>query len=151
MRSHADRWEPGGLRWGVEPMCAVLTEYLGLRIAPSTFYEHAVRPVGQRSAAVRDAAMLEQVRRVHRDNNAGTYGARKVWLQLNREGVAVARCTVERLMRADGLVGVCRGKVRRTTIPDPAAGRPADLVGRHSGLRPRWEAQYDRALDQGHA
>jgi putative transposase len=80
---------------------------------------------------VRDAALLEQIRRVHAENNDGTYGARKVWLQLNREGTPVARCTVERLMRADGLVGVRRGTSKRTTIADPAAQRAADLVQRH--------------------
>ncbi len=58
------------------------------------------------------------------------YGARKVWLQLNREGVPVARCTVERLMKAEGLHGAVRGKVKRTTIPDPAAERARDLVCR---------------------
>lgn len=107
-----------------------MTEHLGLRIAPSTYYEHAARPVDERPAARRDAALLEQIRRVHSENNHGTYGARKVWLQLNREGVPVARCTVERLMRSAGLVGVRRGKTRRTTVADPAAARPADLVQR---------------------
>ena len=58
------------------------------------------------------------------------YGARKVWLVLNREGIAVARCTVERLMTELGLTGAVRGKVKRTTIADPAAARPADLVQR---------------------
>jgi putative transposase len=62
--------------------------------------------------------------------NYGVYGARKVWLTLNREGIAVARCTVERLMAELGLAGATRGGVRRTTIADPAAIRPADLVGR---------------------
>lgn len=60
--------------------------------------------------------------------NYGVYGARKVWLQLNREGVAVARCTVERLMRELGLAGARRGRPIRTTRPDLAAARPADLV-----------------------
>ena len=63
----------------------MLTEHLGLRIAPSTYYEHAARPAQTRPAAVRDAALLEQIRRVHTENNHGTYGARKVWLQLNLE------------------------------------------------------------------
>ena len=58
------------------------------------------------------------------------YGARKVWRQLQREGVGVARCTVERLMRQEGLKGVVRGEKRRTTIPDDSAARPADLVDR---------------------
>ena len=58
------------------------------------------------------------------------YGARKVWRQLQREGVGVARCTVERLMRQEGLKGVVRGETKRTTIPDEDAARPADLVDR---------------------
>ena len=108
----------------------VLTEHLGMRIAPSTYYEHVARPVGQRPHAMRDAALLGQIRRVHAANNQGTYGARKVWLQLNREGIPAARCAVERLMRRAGLAGVVRGKTRRTTIADLAAQRPADMVGR---------------------
>jgi putative transposase len=70
-----------------------------------------------------------EIQRVHRENY-GVYGARKVWLQLNREGIRVARCTVERLMGRLGLRGAVRGKVKRTTIADPAAPRPADLVQR---------------------
>jgi putative transposase len=66
---------------------------------------------------------------VHRENFA-VYGARKVWLALNREGIAVARCTVERLMGELGLRGAVRGRIKRTTIADPACERPADLVGR---------------------
>ena len=62
--------------------------------------------------------------------NYGVYGARKVWLALNREGIKVARCTVERLMAELGLSGAVRGKTKRTTIADPAGPRPADLVGR---------------------
>ena len=65
--------------------------------------------------------------------NFGVYGARKVWLALNREGVTVARCTVERLMKSLGLQGVRRGKVKRTTIADAAAHRPRDLVQRRFG------------------
>jgi putative transposase len=63
------------------------------------------------------------------------YGARKVWLPLNREGIPVARCTVERLMRADGLRRVVRGKVKRTTIADPSAERAVDLVNRNVNPR----------------
>jgi len=62
--------------------------------------------------------------------NYGVYGARKVWITLNREGTEVARCTVERLMRELGLHGVTRGKARRTTIADGTAARPSDLVQR---------------------
>lgn len=70
-----------------------------------------------------------EIARVHRENY-GVYGARKVWLQLNREGIEVARCTVERLMQQLGLRGAVRGRVKRTTIGDPAAQRPQDLVQR---------------------
>ena len=129
IREHADRRQPaadGGLRWGVEPICRVLTEH-GLKVAPSTYYEH----VGKRPTArdQRDEFLLERIRRVHAVNY-GVYGARKVWLALNREGVPVARCTVERLMKIEGLTGAVRGKVKKTTIPDPAADRARDLVGR---------------------
>jgi putative transposase len=126
IREHADHREPGGLRWGVEPICAVLTEH-GLKIAPSTYYEHVNATPTSRQR--RDARLLGEIRRVHTENYA-VYGARKVWLQLNREGIPVARCTVERLMRADGLEGARRGTVKRTTIADPAAERARDLVSR---------------------
>ncbi len=69
------------------------------------------------------------VARVHAAHY-GVYGARKVWLQLNREGVEVARCTVQRLMRRLGLRGAVRGKVKRTTIADRTARLPQDLVRR---------------------
>lgn len=127
VREHADHREPGGLRWGVEPICRVLTEH-GLQVAPSSYYEHVGKAPSARE--LRDAYLLEQIRRVHAANYA-VYGARKVWLALNREGIAVARCTVERLMKADGLAGAVRGKTKRTTIADPAAERARDLVGRN--------------------
>jgi len=83
---------------------------------------------------VRDEELKDKVAKVHRENY-GVYGARKVWLQLNRErpdaAPAVARCTVERLMSDLGLRGASRGKVKRTTIADPAAKGPQDLVQRH--------------------
>jgi putative transposase len=126
VREHADHREPGGLRWGVEPICAVLTEH-GLQVAPSTYYEHLGRSPSTRQR--RDEYLLTEIRRVHAAN-FGVYGARKVWLTLNREGTPVARCTVERLMRTNGLRGAVRGKVRRTTIPDVTAERARDLVNR---------------------
>ncbi len=122
---HKDRAE-GGLRWGVESICAVLREQ-GCPIAPSTYYEAIGRAPSPR--ARRDELLKPAIARVHAENYA-VYGARKVWLQLNREGTPVARCTVARLMRELGLRGARRGKRVRTTIPDPAAARPADLVGR---------------------
>jgi putative transposase len=108
-------------RYGVEPICRVLP------IAPSTYYQHTKRPRSAR--AVRDAALKVEIARVHAEH-FGVYGARKVWRQLHREQIAVARCTVERLMGELGLEGVRRGKPRRTTTPDAAAPRPADLVDR---------------------
>src|SRR5262249_21705089 len=77
----------------------------------------------------RDAELIEHIRRVH-DDNFGVYGAKKVWRQLNREGIVVARCTVERLMHQIGVGGRVRGRKRRTTIPADVGARPADLVDR---------------------
>ncbi len=126
IRVHQSHRDPGGLVWGVEPICTVLSEH-GLPIAPSTYYEHVERQPTR--SEVRDEQLVAEVTRVY-TANFEVYGARKVWLQLNREGIGVARCTVERLMRRAGLVGARRGKVKRTTIADPAAARPADLVRR---------------------
>ncbi len=125
IRGHKDRAD-GGLRWGVEPICAVLSEH-GCRIAPSTYYDAAARRPSRRD--LRDAQLKAAIARVH-EQNYGVYGARKVWLALNREGTPVARCTVTRLMRELGLAGARRGRTVRTTIPGPAAARPADLVRR---------------------
>ena len=116
-----------GRRWGVESICGQLAE-LGAPIAPSTYYD-ARRALAQPPpTALRDEELAVEVRRVHAENY-GVYGARKVWLALNREGLPVARCTVERLMRALGLAGVRRGRRVRTTIPGDGA-RARDLVGR---------------------
>lgn len=110
------------LRWGIEPICRVL------KVAPATYYAAASRPPSAR--AVRDRTLKEAITRVWQEHR-GVYGADKVWAQLHREGVAVARCTVERLMRVLGLRGVVRGKASvRTTLGDAAAVRPADLVQR---------------------
>jgi putative transposase len=114
--------------YGVEPICRVLP------IAPSTYYQHTKGPRSAR--AVRDAQLKVEIRRVHAEH-LGVYGARKLWRQLHREGIVVARCTVERLMGELGLEGVRRGKPQRTTTPDAAAARPADLVERNfSAQRP---------------
>jgi putative transposase len=112
--------------FGVEPICRVLTEH-GLPIASSTYYEARNRPPSRR--AVHDERLRTEVERVHQVNY-GVYGARKVWMQLNREEIKVARCTVERLMRQLGLAGARRGKKKRTTIADPQAARAEDLVNR---------------------
>jgi len=118
-----------GLRWGVESICAGLAE-LGIRIAPSTYYEHRSRQPSQRQ--IRDELLKTEITRIH-GANYGVYGARKVWLALRREGIEVARCTVERLMAGLGLSGAIRGKAKKTTIPDPAGPRPADLMQRQFG------------------
>jgi putative transposase len=128
----------GGLRWGVEPICTVLSEH-GRGIAPSTYDEHLARTATAR--ARRDVYLLEQTRRVHREDFA-VCGARKIWLARNREGIAVARCTVERLMRGAGLAGARRGKVKKTTIADPDGPRPSApdgsvLAGRPPAVRVR--------------
>jgi putative transposase len=115
-------------RYGVEPICRVLP------IAPSTYYAATRRPASAR--AVRDAKLKAEITRVHAEH-FGVYGARKVWRQLHREGIAVARCTVERLMGELGLEGVRRGKPRKTTTPEATTARPADLVARNfSATRP---------------
>jgi putative transposase len=108
-------------RHGVEPICSVLP------IAPSTYYVTKTRPPSTRKQ--RDEKLKAEIARVHAIN-FGVYGARKVWHQLRREGIEVARCTVERLMREMGLQGVRRGRFKRTTTPDETAPRPADLVAR---------------------
>ncbi len=113
---------------GVEPICAELP------IAPSTYYEEKARqadPERLPPRAKRDAVLRGHIRRVW-DANFQVYGVRKVWEQLSsREGIEVARCTVERLMRGMGLQGAIRGKkFKKTTISDDSAARPADLVNR---------------------
>jgi putative transposase len=102
-----------GLRWGVEPICAVLSEH-GCPIAPSAYYGARSRPVPARVA--RDERLKTEIARVHAENY-GVYGARKIWLALNCEGIEVARCAVERLMRELGLAGARRGKRHRTSTP----------------------------------
>jgi len=116
-------------RFGVEPICRVLTEH-GVRIAPSTYYARKTRPPSARS--VNDEQLLDRIVEIFYDpqRGRGVYGARKVWHQLRREGVEVARCTVERLMRRAQLRGTRRGRPVFTTRPDPAAARPVDLVNR---------------------
>ncbi len=112
--------------FGVEPICRVLSEH-GTPIAPSTYYDACGRVPSRR--ALRDERLEADIVRVHQAN-FDVYGARKIWLQLRREGTDVARCTVERLMRKRGLAGARRGKKKRTTIADPQAVRAGDLVGR---------------------
>ena len=112
--------------YGVEPICEMLP------IAPSTFYEHMARrlnPELRSDRAKRDDELRPEIKRIWKENRC-VYGAEKIWRQSKREDGPVARCTVERLMRELGIAGVRRGKRFKTTIPDEAADRPADLVNR---------------------
>jgi len=107
-------------------MCKVL------QIAPSCYRLHAARARNrelQCARAKRDQNLMPDIQRVWHANWQ-VYGADKVWKQMNREGIAVARCTVERLMRKLGLAGIRRGKRIRTTTPDTTAPCPLDRVNR---------------------
>ncbi|RDW11688.1 IS3 family transposase [Paracoccus thiocyanatus] len=111
--------------FGVEPICRVLP------IAPSTYYARRAilrDPDRASDRAKRDARNSAEIKRAF-DASRGRYGARKIWHQLRREGKDIARCTVERLMKALDLQGVVRGK-KRTTLPDPAQACPDDKVNR---------------------
>jgi putative transposase len=103
--------------WGVEPICRVLP------IAPSTYYAARKRPQSER--ALRDEYLKLQIARVGKDNFK-VYGANKVWVALNREGIKVARCTVERLMRQMGIRGATRAASR--------SPRPSRTTGQHAPL-----------------
>lgn len=127
--------------YGVEPICAMLP------IAPSTYYEQKARvadPARVPARTQRDAQLCPEITRVWHANRR-VYGAKKVWKQLRREKIAVARCTVARLMRTLGLRGVVRGRRARTTIPDTLAERPRDLVQRNfTATRPNqlWVSDF---------
>ena len=126
---------------GVEPMCKVL------QIAPSAYWRHVARcrDASLLSArAKRDAALQPAIKQVW-DANLQAYGADKVWKQMNREDVEVARCTVERLMRRLGPRGVARGKVGRTTVAEHKTLCPLDKVNRQfSAERPNrlWVSDF---------
>ncbi|MCE1181751.1 MAG: IS3 family transposase [Rhodocyclales bacterium] len=112
--------------FGVEPICQVL------QMAPSCYWRHAARqrnPQLRSARAQRDDGLTADVQRVWHANWQ-VYGADKVWLQMNREGIRVARCTVERLMKHLGLQGARRGKKVRTTVPNASAPCPLDRVNR---------------------
>ena len=112
--------------YGVEPICAVLP------IAPSTFYRYKMLeryPERRSTRAKRDEWLCLEIDRVYQANRC-VYGARKVWKQLHREAISVARCTVERLMRTLGIQGIRRGRSCKTTIPADLADKPLDLVNR---------------------
>ena len=114
-------------RFGVEPICKELP------IAPSTYYDRKARrrdPEGRSDRVQRDERLMPEIQRVW-EENFRVYGARKIWLQLNREGIDVARCTVARLMKTLGIEGVRRGGRRAiTTTPEEALDRPRDAVNR---------------------
>jgi len=129
-------------QYGVESICAVLP------IAPSTYFRHQARQVDptRRSArAQRDDELRDAIQRVW-DDNFQVYGPRKVWQQLRRQGMQVARCTVRRLMRAMGLQGAVRGRAWVTTTqPAIRADRPSDLVERDftaTGPNQLWVADF---------
>ena len=112
--------------YGVEPICTELP------IAPSAYYEHKAiegDPDREPDRVKRDRALEIDIKRIW-DDNFQVYGVRKVWRQLNREGIDVARCTVERLMKRLGLQGATRGAKCWTTVRDDALYRPSDLVKR---------------------
>ncbi len=112
---------------GVEPICRVLND-CGLEIAPSGYYAAKARPPSPR--AVRDEQLLDHIVRIYNEN-FGVYGVRKVWHQLQREGIKAARCTVARLMAQAGLHGVVRGRRKViTTLADPSHERAPDLLNR---------------------
>ena len=126
---------------GVESICAELP------IAPSTYYEHKAREIEPTRVAPRlrrNRELSVDIQRIW-EENFQVYGARKVWRQLNREQIVVARCTVERLMRALGLQGVVRGRKCRTTVADDSAELPVDRVNRQfQASRPNelWVADF---------
>ena len=130
--------------FGVEPICRVLTEH-GCPIAPSTFYQAVSRRPSRRQLRDEQLTAVIAAERAGSRHVAGL-GARKMWLRLRSQGHDVARCTVERLMGQMGVTGLTRGaRPPRTTRPDPAAARPADLVDRHfAAVRPNqlWVADF---------
>jgi putative transposase len=105
--------------YGVEPICKVLP------IAPSSYHARVTQrtdPAKASARARRDADLRTEIRRVF-EANFEVYGVRKIWHELGREGVSVARCTVARLMRQMELRGVIRGKEARTTISQSPISR----------------------------
>ncbi len=127
--------------FGVEPICRVLSQH-GAPIAPSTYYAAKARPPPAR--AVRDEQLKAEITRVWKENRE-VYGADKVWLELNRQGIRAARCTTERLMRGLGLQGVRRGRKVRTTTPGKDGHRAGDLLNRDftaPAPNRRWVADF---------
>lgn len=113
---------------GVEPVCRVLSEH-GWQIAPSGYWAATARPASARQ--LRDDELVKVMYEIRAEEFNEVYGARKMWRELNRRGHRVARCTVERLMRREGLTGAVRGRRKgRTTVADPSHERAGDLVRR---------------------
>ena len=134
---HKDNQVPGpdggaGLRWGVEPMCAVLSEH-GVAISPSTYYEWVNKQPTRRE--LRDAELVQIITAQREDTKTGkfvqTLGSRKMWIRLRGQGHDVARCTVERIMREQGWEGARYGSKHKTTIGNDAHPRYPDLVDRN--------------------
>ena len=118
MSAFVDRHRDG---FGVQPT------YREIEASASAYRARRTRPPSAR--AVRDVYLLSEIRRVH-EGSDGVYGQLKIWDELNDEGVVVARCTVERLMRKAGIEGCSNGKVQVTTRPGPCPVAAPDLVRR---------------------
>lgn len=120
-----DLGDGAGLRWGVEPMCQVLTEH-GITISPSTYYEWVARTPSKQQLRDEQVVALIAAERDHPKTGpfASTLGSRKMWLRLR------GRCTIERLMQANGWEGARYGRKHRTTIAEPGGHRFPDLVER---------------------
>jgi putative transposase len=120
-------------RFGVVPICRALSEH-GVQIAPRTYWARCSRPLSRR--ALRDTAVTEILAGIYEPDRRGRrppeslYGSLKMWAHLQRQGIPVARCTVERLMRANRRRGTRRGRTDRTTVPRPGDQRAPDLVNR---------------------
>jgi putative transposase len=121
-------------RFGVVPVCAALSAH-GVPVAPRTYWARRSRPVSRRE--LWDTAVTEILAGIYDAGSRGRrppeslYGSLKMWAHLQRQGIPVARCTIERLMQARGWRGVTRARTVRTTIADPAASRAPDLVRRN--------------------
>jgi putative transposase len=119
-----------GLIWGVEPICAVLSEH-GITIAPSTFYEHLGR-TGPSKQQIKDDELADRILELRQANPLNQrLGSRKTWIRLRSNGIDIARCSVERVMRDRGWRGANKRKTPKTTIANPAAQRAPDRVGRN--------------------
>jgi putative transposase len=119
--------------FGVAPICRALSAH-GIQIAPRTYWARRSAAPGKR--ALWDTAVTEILAGIYEPDERGRrppeslYGTVKMWAHLNRQGIPVAKCTVERLKRAHGWRGTTRGRRVRTTVPDPAASRAPDLARR---------------------